>query len=222
MAKKGSKVPENKIKTPKKLAPPSKIKSPSILDVSEGDKSIPDEPIIVVDVPLYPTDTNEYLDENGQVVFNFYKLVQDKFGWKATTQNKAKRSLLGDLTAGIGGGNSGGAGGAEDDDDVIVVEDDDGEDEEEEDDDDEEDANTEKKTASPKKKPHPMKGKSRIGKYDIEDPFIDDSELLWEEQRAATKDGFFVYFGPLIERGQYASLERADGTMKRGGVKNPK
>lgn len=76
------------------------------------------------------------------------------------------------------------------------------------------------KILHPKKKSHPNKGKSLIGKYDTEDPFIDDTELLWEEQRAATKDGFFVYFGPLIEKGHYASLERADGTMKRGGVKN--
>lgn len=80
--------------------------------------------------------------------------------------------------------------------------------------------NTVTTTISPKKKSHPMKGKNLIGKYDVEDPFIDDSELLWEEQRAATKDGFFVYFGPLIEKGHYASLERANGTMKRGGVKN--
>ena len=67
-----------------------------------------------------------------------------------------------------------------------------------------------------------MKGRSLIGKYDTEDPFIDDSELLWEEQRVATKDGFFVYFGPLIEKGQYASFERVNGTMKRGGIKYSK
>jgi len=34
--------------------------------------------------------------------------------------------------------------------------------------------------------------------YDKEDDFVDDSELLWEEQAAASKDGFFVYSGPLI------------------------
>lgn len=37
------------------------------------------------------------------------------------------------------------------------------------------------------------------GKYDLNDPFIDDSEMLWEEQAVSTKDGFFVYSGPLEE-----------------------
>lgn len=39
----------------------------------------------------------------------------------------------------------------------------------------------------------------KIGKYDVNDPFIDDAELLWEEQRVGTADGFFVYYGPLSE-----------------------
>lgn len=34
--------------------------------------------------------------------------------------------------------------------------------------------------------------------YDKDDDFVDDSELLWEEQAAASRDGFFVYSGPLI------------------------
>lgn len=34
--------------------------------------------------------------------------------------------------------------------------------------------------------------------YDKDDDFVDDSELLWEEQAAASKDGFFVYSGPLV------------------------
>ncbi|CAI4280100.1 BFH_collapsed_G0003990.mRNA.1.CDS.1 [Saccharomyces cerevisiae] len=101
-----------------------------------------------------------------------------------------------------------------------VIELDDDEDMEEDEGEIDTETNTVTTTISPKKKSHPMKGKNLIGKYDVEDPFIDDSELLWEEQRAATKDGFFVYFGPLIEKGHYASLERANGTMKRGGVKN--
>ncbi|KAI5793758.1 hypothetical protein DFH27DRAFT_143249 [Peziza echinospora] len=52
--------------------------------------------------------------------------------------------------------------------------------------------------------------------YDQHDPFIDDSELFFEEQAAATKDGFFVYSGPLIPQGEKVQVERADGTVKRG------
>lgn len=202
------------VKTPKKLATAPPIKSPSLLEVLERGKTQeePEEPALIVDVPLYSTETNEYLDENGQVVFNFYKVVQDKFtsdngGGNLTDLKVAKRNLFGQMS----GTQIDGA--AEEDDDIEEVEEE-GEEEEEE------EGEEPKQNTSPKKKSHPNKGKSLIGKYDTEDPFIDDTELLWEEQRAATKDGFFVYFGPLIEKGHYASLERADGTMKRGGVKN--
>lgn len=45
-----------------------------------------------------------------------------------------------------------------------------------------------------------MKRRQRVeGKYDLNDPFIDDTETAWEEQQASTQDGFFVYSGPLIE-----------------------
>lgn len=206
-----------KVKTPKKLVAAPAIKSPSLLEVFERNKVTKEteDPTIVLDIPLYSSKSNEYLDENGQVSFNFYKLVHDKF---QTTQKEstltdvkvAKRNLLSQLNT-----TNGSVGTVEDEEGEDLVEvDDDG------DEDEEEDGDEEKAIASPKKKSHPNKGKSLIGKYDTEDPFIDDTELLWEEQRAATKDGFFVYFGPLIEKGHYASLERADGTMKRGGVKN--
>jgi hypothetical protein len=63
----------------------------------------------------------------------------------------------------------------------------------------------------------PAKNRGRVeGKYDLADPFIDDSELLWEEQAASTKDGFFVYSGPLVQEGEHPQIERADGTIKRG------
>ncbi|QLL34995.1 hypothetical protein HG536_0H03710 [Torulaspora globosa] len=203
-------------KTPKKLVAAPAIKSPSLLDLFERGKVTKEiqDPTIVLDVPLYSSKTNEYLDENGQVSFNFYKLVHDKFHATQSESNitdvkVAKRNLLTQLNTTNTVGN------AEDEEGEDLVEVDD-----EGDDDEEDEGDEEKIMASPKKKSHPNKGKSLIGKYDIEDPFIDDSELLWEEQRAATKDGFFVYFGPLIEKGHYGSLERTDGTMKRGGVKN--
>ena len=44
--------------------------------------------------------------------------------------------------------------------------------------------------------------------YDKDDPFVDDTELAFEEQAAATKDGFFVYSGPLVPEGEKANVER--------------
>lgn len=42
------------------------------------------------------------------------------------------------------------------------------------------------------------KRKMKEDDYDKDDAFVDDSELLWEEQAAAANDGFFVYSGPLV------------------------
>ncbi|KAG7009032.1 hypothetical protein G7Y79_00003g009000 [Physcia stellaris] len=63
------------------------------------------------------------------------------------------------------------------------------------------------------------KRKKRVMKedqYDKDDPFVDDTEMAWEEQAAASKDGFFVYSGPLVPEGEKPNVERADGTTKRG------
>ncbi|SCU78105.1 LADA_0A03862g1_1 [Lachancea dasiensis] len=203
--------PKNAPISPKKLLPAPVLKSPSILEALDKGKGPDDneDPMILIDVPLYPVESNNYMDENGQVVFNFYKMVQDKFG----QSGKTKRNLISELQ-----------GREDEDDDAAEVEDDDGVDDDEDEDveDDDKPSNLTAPTSSPKKKSHPMKGRSLIGKYDTEDLFIDDSELLWEEQRVSTKDGFFVYFGPLIEKGQYASFERVNGTMKRGGIKYSK
>lgn len=63
----------------------------------------------------------------------------------------------------------------------------------EDDDEEEEDKDKEKEEKE-------MKRRQRVeGKYDLNDPFIDDTETAWEEQQASTQDGFFVYSGPLIE-----------------------
>lgn len=75
--------------------------------------------------------------------------------------------------------------------------------------------------------------KKKVEEYDRDDPFVDDTELVWQEQAAASKDGFFVYSGPLVAEGEKAQVERcvlivfldlirsnktsrADGTIKRG------
>ncbi|KTW29090.1 uncharacterized protein T551_02364 [Pneumocystis jirovecii RU7] len=63
----------------------------------------------------------------------------------------------------------------------------------------------------------PKKRKRRIQEeeYDTLDPFIDDSELFLEEI-AASKDGFFVFSGPLIPKGDKVKIERTDDSTKKG------
>jgi hypothetical protein len=53
----------------------------------------------------------------------------------------------------------------------------------------------------------PRKRKMKEDEYDKDDGFVDDSELLWEEQAAAANDGFFVYSGPLVPEGEKPVLE---------------
>jgi hypothetical protein len=77
------------------------------------------------------------------------------------------------------------------------------------------------------------KRRKKVEEYDRDDPFVDDSEMAWQEQAAASKDGFFVYSGPLVPAGEKVQVERylpylsefenpmlistsADGTIKRG------
>jgi hypothetical protein len=64
------------------------------------------------------------------------------------------------------------------------------------------------------------------------DDFVDDSELAWEQQAAASKDGFFgqvlarlfgtlltrlaVYCGPLVPEGEKPAVDQAGGESKRG------
>ncbi|KKZ64967.1 hypothetical protein EMCG_09130 [[Emmonsia] crescens] len=52
------------------------------------------------------------------------------------------------------------------------------------------------------------KRRRKIEEYDRDDPFVDDSELAWQEHAAASKDGFFVYSGPLIPEGEKVAVER--------------
>ncbi|KAJ5816845.1 hypothetical protein N7447_009078 [Penicillium robsamsonii] len=60
------------------------------------------------------------------------------------------------------------------------------------------------------------KRRKKVEEYDRDDPFVDDTEMVWQEQAAASKDGFFVYSGPLVPEGEKVQVERADGTIKRG------
>lgn len=62
----------------------------------------------------------------------------------------------------------------------------------------------------------PKRRRRKVDDYDADDPFVDDSEMVWEAQAAVSKDGFFVYMGPLVAEGEKANIERAEGATKRG------
>ena len=51
------------------------------------------------------------------------------------------------------------------------------------------------------------KRKPKTEEYDKEDEFIDDTELAWQQGAAVTKDGFFVFSGPLVPAGESANVE---------------
>ena len=69
------------------------------------------------------------------------------------------------------------------------------------------------------KKKVPAKRKMKEDEYDKMDGFVDDSELLWEEQAAAANDGFFVYSGPLVPEGEKPTLElRSVSSILMGDV----
>ena len=48
------------------------------------------------------------------------------------------------------------------------------------------------------------------------DDFVDDSELAWEQQASVSKDGYFVYCGPLVPETKESATDRAGGESKRG------
>ena len=184
----------NTLKRPPPLNPPKKL----ITTPQEKQETKPEpqhtrgSPVMVFDIPLYSAESNEYLDENGTVTFNLLDLINKA---KVPQSNvEGKRVGMEDLKLAKRNRLF----------DEALIE-------------DNNDVETEE--GKTKKKPHPMKGKSLIGKYDIDDPFIDDSELLWEEQRALAEDGFFVFFGPLVASSDSGSPEassRLGGTGHHG------
>ena len=59
------------------------------------------------------------------------------------------------------------------------------------------------------------KRRAKANEYDKTDDFIDDAEQAWEEQALASRDGYFVWMGPLITDDEKAAAEKADGKGKK-------
>jgi hypothetical protein len=172
---------------------------------SKSDASAPTSIWLKVDLKKTPV-------ENGNdivnVVVDFLKEAENKYGFQALhPESKTAMDLLNDV-------------------DDNEMDDDDNDDIDLEENDEEaapgESASqnageaTPVQSSSENKPGEPKKRKPRTeARYDLNDPFIDDSELQWEEQAASTKDGFFVYSGPLVQQGEQLVIEKADGSLKR-------
>lgn len=168
--------------------PNTTLPPPQVIEAPADSRADGEESIIAIHVPLYSKD--EAIGST-QVVFNVMKMCEDKYGWKNVHPNASKFNI--DMY---------------NDEELDEDDDDDMEDYQDE-------APKEPKENAKVDGRKLQKGKPKIGQYDFEDPFIDDSEMLWEEQRASTKDGFFVFWGPLVEEGKNARIDKADGTAKR-------
>lgn len=196
------KIPIKTLEVPKLATVTKSVKEPTQpLDPLAAKKTEPvvEEPIISLHIPLVgPNQPPGSL----QVIFNVTKLCEDKYGWKALHPNA--KFAMEELN---------------EDDDMDDMEDDDELDEAERvkrELERQEEAKKEREEEKPKKRELSFEARMnrKIGKYDCEDPFIDDEELLWDEQQVSTKDGFFVYYGPLFEEGSNPKIEKLDSKSR--------
>lgn len=170
----------------------------SILDfgrVKPGEEA--QAPTIILNISLKAGETNKYV--------NFMRLAEDRYGWDALhprlAADRDRKARIAAATASLEKIESGRESGDEMSEDVS----------------DNEGSNAEnggtsgaEALAKPKKK-----RKFKEDDYDVDDDFVDDSEMLWEAQAAASRDGFFVYSGPLVPEVEEPPAGQ-DGPPKRG------
>lgn len=212
---------------------PVKLEKPAVLSLKKEDqlddsKSSPHEdkkdklaappPIIALNIPLL--DPKAPMPGQAEVVVNVLKLAEEKYGWNTIHPNaKSAIDLMDEML------DDEDEGADEDDDDELQVVDEKGNTLAQN---EKNNAQNEKSNAQSKKKnndelteeqrarQHETRMNRKVGKYDYEDPFIDDEELQWEEEITTTKEGFFVYWGPLVED------RAATSTTKKGTAKGKK
>ncbi|KAG0647099.1 Histone promoter control 2 [Hyphodiscus hymeniophilus] len=157
-------------------------------------------PTVFLNIPLQG-ETNKYI--------NFTRLAEDRYGWDALHPRlAAQRDRLARVAA-AGAALERNGSNRESGDEMSVSGD--------------EDSNVEMGGMSDGRtgtdggvKKVVRKRKMKEDEYDKDDGFVDDTELLWEEQAAAANDGFFVYSGPLVPEVPKPVELRADGAPKRG------
>ncbi|KAM7220726.1 histone promoter control protein 2 [Rhypophila decipiens] len=183
----------------------------SILDFG---KASPGEemnaPSIVLDIPLVSGETNKYV--------NFMRMAEERYGWDALhprlAANRERKARIAAASAALEKSGSGQS--ADEMDEELQS--------------DENNSNVEMGgmtngvggagTSGPEGAPAKPARKKRTFKedeYDKDDGFVDDSELLWEERAAASKDGFFVYSGPLVQEDEKPAAPAGPAKRGRGG-----
>lgn len=153
----------------------------SILDFGKarpGEEA--ETPTIVLTIPITSGETNKYV--------NFMRMAEDRYGWDALhprlAANRDRKARIAAAAASLEKTESGRESG-----DEMSVDLSDGEGS------NPENGGTSGADAQAKPK---KKRNFKEDQYDVHDDFVDDSELLWEAQAAASRDGFFVYSGPLV------------------------
>ncbi|KAF9873546.1 hypothetical protein CkaCkLH20_09005 [Colletotrichum karsti] len=171
----------------------------SILDFGKSGGKEYKAPDIVLDIPIKPGDTNIYV--------NVMRMAEEKYGWDALHPRLAEKRDRKARIAAASAALEKTASGQESGDEMSE-------------DSDKEASNVEMGGMTSGAEPEKPKKKKRNFKedeYDKDDDFVDDSELLWEQQAAASRDGFFVYSGPLVQEPEKpADNLRPDGLPKRG------
>lgn len=177
--------PDKPVEKPKDNREP-----PKELELGKKEE-IKELPIIALNIPLL--DPKKPQPGQAEVVVNVLKLAEDKYGWSTVHPNaKSALEVL------------------DDSDDDLEEDDKDDEDEKEEKEKPEkpEEKEKEKEKDGKEKKElteeqlvrqHETRMNRKVGKYDYLDPFIDDNELELEEGITSTKEGFFVYWGPIVD-----------------------
>ncbi|KAK4157712.1 hypothetical protein C8A00DRAFT_11497 [Chaetomidium leptoderma] len=174
-----------------------------------------DAPSIALHIPLNPGENNKYV--------NFMRMAEERYGWDALhprlAASRERKARIAAATAALEKTGSGRDSGEEMDEDLLQGS-------------DAGDSNVEmggmgnnangnaNGTGNGNEAPAKPARKKRNFKedeYDKGDDFVDDSELLWEEQAAASKDGFFVYSGPLIPEVEKPAASEERPRRGRGG-----
>ncbi|KAK4042987.1 hypothetical protein C8A01DRAFT_13444 [Parachaetomium inaequale] len=186
----------------------------SILDFGKarpGEEA--ETPSIALHIPLNPGESNKYV--------NFMRMAEERYGWDALhprlAASRERKARIAAATAALerttgSGAGSGRDSGEEMDEDLLQGS-------------DAGDSNVEMggmgngngAPAAAPAKPARKKRNFKEDEYDKDDDFVDDSELLWEEQAAASKDGFFVYSGPLIPEVEKPAASEERPRRGRGG-----
>jgi hypothetical protein len=203
-----------KISSLKDALPPLPGGERSILDFGKARPGEETEaPSISLHVPLVPGESNKYV--------NFMRMAEEHYGWDALhprlAASRERKARIAAATAALEKTGSGRDSGEEMDEDILQGS-------------DAGESNVEmggmgngtgtgtaNGIGAPAAKPARKKRNFKEDEYDKEDDFVDDSELLWEEQAAASKDGFFVYSGPLIPEVEKPAASEERPRRGRGG-----